>query len=161
MMTQITLGRRSRLAATGALLALATSLTACAGLGANDVPRSQAGQVSRVEAGTVIEQRQVRLEGTRSGIGAGTGAVVGGVVGSQIGGGDAERAVAGVLGAVGGGLLGAATESRATAQVGIAYTIRLERTGEVISIAQAADIVIPVGAPVWVEYGPRARVVPR
>lgn len=153
---------RVRAATAAALLAAATTVSACAGgLGAGDYSRSQAGQISRVEPGVVLTARQVQISGTKSGVGTATGAVVGGVIGSQIGGGDAERAVAGVLGAVGGGLAGAATEEAMSRQVGWAYTIRLEETGEIISIAQADERPIPENAPVWVEYGPRARVIQR
>ena len=41
-----------------------------------------------------------------------------------------------------------------------AYTIRLS-SGELVSVAQAGDYVIPAGTPVLVEYGAHPRVIPQ
>lgn len=153
----------SRSVRTLALAAVAAvSVGACTtGLGANDYSRAQAGQVNRVDSGTIVASRQVTIEGSRSGLGTGTGAVIGGVAGSQIGGGQDEQIIAGVIGAVAGGLIGAAAEERVTAQPGVEYTVRLDRNGQLITIAQAADIIMPNGTPVFIQYGQRARVTPQ
>ncbi len=41
-----------------------------------------------------------------------------------------------------------------------AYTIRLS-SGELVSVAQAGDYVIPAGTPVLIEYGAYPRVIPQ
>jgi hypothetical protein len=48
----------------------------------------------------------------------------------------------------------------ASAEAGHAYTVRL-RTGELMSIAQAGDMVIATGTPVLVQYGAQTRVIPQ
>jgi outer membrane lipoprotein SlyB len=131
-----------------------------AGVGAGDYPRSTVGQVNRVDEGVVLRVRPVRIEGTRTIVGPATGAAVGGIAGSQIGGGDEERAIGAIAGAVLGGFVGSAVEQGATARRGIAYTVR-KSNGEVVNIVQGDDVQIPPGAPVYIEYGARARVVPR
>lgn len=140
----------------------AVSVGACTtGLGANDYSRAQAGQVNRVDTGVVVASRNIIIEGSRSGLGASSGAVIGGVAGSQVGGGEDERIVMGIIGALAGGLIGAAAEERTSEQPGIEYTVRLDRNGQLITIAQAADVVLPANTPVFVQYGERARVVPQ
>lgn len=154
--------KRSRTVLAAAMLGGTLAVTGCAaGLGANDVQRSQAGRISRVDEGVIVSARFVNIEGTRSGVGTGAGAVIGGVAGQSLGGDDAGRIVGGVAGAVLGGLAGAAIEEGTTSQTGIEYTIRLERNGELITIVQGADLEIPPGTPVFVQYGQRARVVPQ
>lgn len=59
--------------------------------------------------GTIYSLKPVKIEGTKTPIGAGAEAVVGGVGGRAIGGGRGSI-VAAVIGAVAGGLIGSATE---------------------------------------------------
>jgi len=152
---------RPQKAYAAAFAVLALALAGCAsGIGANDYERSQVGQVSRVEEGRVIASRQIQIEGNQGALGGATGAVVGGVAGSQVGGGSEERAIGAVVGAVAGGVIGNSIGKASTKQSGYAYTIRLS-SGELVSITQGDDIAIPNGAPVPVEYGARARVIPQ
>ena len=65
----------------------------------------------------------MKIEGTKTPIGAGAGAVVGGIGGSGIGGG-CGSAVLAVVGAVAGGLLGAAAEEGLTRTQGVEITVR-------------------------------------
>jgi outer membrane lipoprotein SlyB len=142
--------------------AASLGLGACtSSVGGNVYSRGDVGSVNRVEAGTVTSVRQVKIEGTQSGIGTATGAVVGGVAGSTIGGGDEERAIGAVIGAVAGGIAGSAAERGVTGTTGYEYTIRLERNGEQVVIVQGSDVLIGIGAPVNIVYGNRVRVVPR
>ncbi len=151
-----------RAVAAAGLLGAAIVVTGCAsGMGPGAYSRGQVGQVGRTDPGVVVEARPVMIEGTKSGVGAGAGAVIGAAGGSQIGQGDAAEIAGGVAGAVVGGLLGAAIEEGATRQSGFTYLVRLERTGEIVTITQADQQPLPPGAQVWVEYGPRARVTPR
>jgi hypothetical protein len=46
------------------------------------------------------------------------------------------------------------------AEPGVVYAIRLS-TGELVSVAQAADYALPAGAPVLIEFGAHARVIPQ
>jgi outer membrane lipoprotein SlyB len=148
-------------AAAAVALGLVTALGACAsGVGAGDYARSSVGQINRVDEGVVLRVRPVRIEGTRTIIGPAAGAAVGGVAGSTIGGGDEERAIGAIAGAVLGGLAGAAAEQGLTRRQGFAYTVRLQ-DGEVVNIVQGADMYIEPGTPVYIEYGDRARVIPR
>src|SRR5690606_7121949 len=85
--------------------------------------RDEARTVQVVRLGTIESLRPVRIEGTKTPIGAGAGAIVGGVAGSGVGGGRGS-AVAAVIGAVAGGLLGAATEEGMTRTQGVEITVR-------------------------------------
>jgi outer membrane lipoprotein SlyB len=73
--------------------------------------------------GTIYSLRPVKIEGTKTPIGAGAGAVVGGVGGSAIGGGRGSI-VAAVIGAVAGGLIGSATEEGLMRTQGVEITVR-------------------------------------
>jgi outer membrane lipoprotein SlyB len=149
--------------ATSAFLGLtALGLSACAtGMGANDFERSQIGQVSRVDEGVVLASRAITIEANAPVVGGTTGAVVGGVLGSQVGGGDAERTAMGVVGAVVGGVAGSAIDRAANTRPGFAYTVRLNKTNEVVTITQGGDVPIANGTPVFIEYGARVRVIPQ
>jgi outer membrane lipoprotein SlyB len=85
--------------------------------------RDEARAVQTVRMGTIEALRPVKIEGTKTPIGAGAGAVIGGVAGSGVGGGSG-RAVAAVIGAVAGGLLGAMTEEGLTRTQGVEITVR-------------------------------------
>jgi outer membrane lipoprotein SlyB len=151
-----------RAAAAAGLVGVALTAAGCAsGLGAGTYERGQVGQVGRTDAGVVVEARPVLIEGTSSGVGAGAGAIIGAAGGAEIGQGQAAEIAGGVAGAVVGGLLGAAIEEGVTRQSGFTYLVRLERTGEIVTITQADTQPLPPGAQVWIEYGPRTRVTPR
>lgn len=106
------------------VLAVATALGGCqSSLTGDTYSRDEARQVQTVRMGTIESLRPVKIEGTKTPIGAGAGAVVGGVGGSAIGHGKGS-AVAAVIGAVAGGLLGAATEEGITRTQGVEITVR-------------------------------------
>ena len=44
--------------------------------------------------------------------------------------------------------------------MGITYVVRLDRTGELLSVTQGDDFALGVGARVFVEYADRVRVIP-
>ncbi len=117
------------------LLAAATALAGCASSKSGDVyTRDQARTVHTVKMGVVESVRTVKLEGTRTPIGAATGAVVGGVAGSAIGDGRGQT-IATVLGAVAGGVAGAAAEEGLTRKDGVEITVRLDN-GTMIAVVQ-------------------------
>lgn len=156
------MGSMNKAAAAG-MLALATVLGGCqSGIGAGDVPRAQVGQVGRVDEGTVVSVRPVRVENERTIVGPATGAAIGGIAGSQYGGGDEERAIAAIAGAVLGGIVGGAVDRGVTTRQGYGYIVRRQRDGQLITVVQGADLQIAPGTPVFIEYlGDRARIVPR
>lgn len=136
-----------------ALIAVSALLLAgCpAGLGGKDYGRSQARTVQEVQMGIVESVREVRIEGTKTPVGAGAGAVVGGVAGSTVGGGRGS-VVGTAVGAVLGGLGGAAAEESVTRQKGLEITVKLD-SGRLLAITQAADEEFRVGDRVRVLTG--------
>lgn len=122
-----------------------------AGLGGKDYSRSQARTVQEVQMGVVESVREVRIEGTKTPVGAGAGAVVGGVAGSTVGGGRGS-VVGTAVGAVLGGLGGAAAEESVTRQKGLEITVKLD-SGRLLAITQAADEDFRVGDRVRVLSG--------
>ncbi|MGE8497719.1 MAG: glycine zipper 2TM domain-containing protein [Pseudomonas sp.] len=118
--------------------AMALMLGGCASsLTGDTYSRDEARTVQTVRMGTIESLRPVKIEGTKTPIGAGAGAVVGGVAGSGIGGGRGS-AVAAVIGAVAGGLLGAATEEGITRTQGVEITVR-EDDGTMRAYVQAVE----------------------
>jgi outer membrane lipoprotein SlyB len=110
-------------------------LAGCAsGLGSGDYERTEARRVYEVKMGVVESVRQVRLEGTDSGVGTIAGGVVGGVAGSELGGGKGA-AIGAVLGAVAGGVAGKATEEVVTRKPGLEIVVRLD-SGRTIAVVQ-------------------------
>ncbi|MBU3059135.1 MULTISPECIES: glycine zipper 2TM domain-containing protein [Pseudomonas] len=104
--------------------AVTLALGGCASsLTGDTYSRDEARTVQTVRMGTIESLRPVKIEGTKTPIGAGAGAVVGGVAGSGVGGGRGS-AVAAVIGAVAGGLLGAAAEEGITRTQGVEITVR-------------------------------------
>jgi outer membrane lipoprotein SlyB len=122
-----------------AAAALVTVLSGCgvAGLGGGSYSREQARREQTVRMGYVESVREVKLEGTRSGVGPAAGAVVGGLGGSTIGHGTGS-AVAAVIGAVAGGIAGQAVEQGATGKRGVEVTVKLDN-GTMVAITQEAD----------------------
>jgi len=96
--------------------------------------RNEARKIQRVEYGMIEYIRLVQIEGTKTPIGAGAGAAVGGVAASSIGAGKGKT-IATVLGAVAGGVAGAAVEESATRRQGMEITIRKDN-GQIISVVQ-------------------------
>lgn len=110
--------------ATTILLVIVFGVGACAqNLGGDTYSRDEARAVQTVRLGTIYSLRPVKIEGTKTPIGAGAGAVVGGVGGSAIGGGRGSI-VAAVIGAVAGGLIGSATEEGLMRTQGVEITVR-------------------------------------
>ncbi|MBA4142604.1 MAG: hypothetical protein H0X43_06255 [Nitrosospira sp.] len=113
-------------------------LTGCAGgSSGSDYTRGQARQEQSVRTGVVESVREVKIEGTRSGIGAAAGGIAGGIGGSTVSHGKLG-AIGAVLGAVGGGLVGQAMEQGVTGRKGLEITVKLDN-GSLVSITQEAD----------------------
>lgn len=117
----------------GALIVL---VTGCASnLSGDTYSRNAAMQMQNVHYGTIQSVRGVRIEGTKSPIGAIGGAVVGGLLGSTVGGGRGKD-LAAVGGALAGGFAGSAIEEGVTQKNGVEITVRLDN-GRIVSIVQA------------------------
>lgn len=115
---------RKPVALVAGMTALTLILGGCASnLSGDTYTRDEARSVQTVRMGTIESLRPVKIEGTKTPIGAGAGAVVGGVAGSGVGGGRGST-VAAVIGAVAGGLLGAAAEEGLTRTQGVEITVR-------------------------------------
>lgn len=121
-----------------AFTAFTMLLSGCASsLTGDSYSRSDARKVQTVRMGTIESLRPVRIEGTKTPIGAGAGTIVGGIAGSTVGGGRGS-AVAAVIGAVAGGLAGAAVEEGVTRTQGVEITVR-EDNGGLRAYVQAVE----------------------
>lgn len=142
----------NRTFATALITASTLLLAGCpAGLGGKDYSRDQARVAQEVQMGVVESVRQVNIEGTKSPVGAAAGAVVGGAAGSTVGGGTG-RVITTTVGALLGGLGGAAAEEAVTRQTGLEITVKLD-SGRMIAVTQAADEQFNVGERVRVLSG--------
>lgn len=116
----------------------AALLAGCVSSKAGDVySRDQARTEQSVRLGTIESVREVRIEGTKSGIGAVAGGVTGGIAASTIGHGTGS-AVAAAVGAIAGGLAGAAAEEGITKSSGFELVVKLDN-GQTIAVVQAVD----------------------
>ncbi|NOT18514.1 MAG: hypothetical protein HOP20_10700 [Sulfuriferula sp.] len=128
----------------GLMLVAVLGLSGCAGgLGSSDYSRGQARAGQNVEEGVVTKVRVVKIEGTKTPIGAGAGGAVGGILGSKAGNGTGSI-VGGILGGVAGGVAGAGAEEVVTHQKGLEITVKLA-SGRKIAVTQAADEEFKVG----------------
>jgi len=122
------------------LLVVATTvaMSGCASnLSGDSYSRDEARMPQQVQYATVQQVRLVKIEGTKTPIGAGAGAVIGGVAGSTAGGGRGSS-IAAAAGAVAGGLLGAAAEEGITREQGVEVTVRYDN-GQSVAIVQAVS----------------------
>ncbi|MEE9343106.1 MAG: hypothetical protein V3V12_05710 [Gammaproteobacteria bacterium] len=118
------------------LVAIVTLTTGCASnLAGDSYSRSEARQVQQVEYGTIEQLRPVNIEGTKTPIGSGAGTLIGGIAGSNVGGHTASQVLA-VIGAVAGGLVGAAVEEGVTRTKGVEITLTLQG-GKTIAVVQS------------------------
>lgn len=143
-----------------AALAMVTLLSGCpASMSASDYNRDQARSAQNVQFGIVQSVREVRIEGTKSGIGTLAGGAIGGVLGNQIGAG-AGRTLATIGVGLAGAAAGSAVEEGTTRQRGLEVTVRLDN-GRTVAVTQAADVSLVPGDRVRVltdRYG-TARIV--
>lgn len=118
--------------------ALALTLGGCqSSLTGDTYSRDEARTVQNVRWGTIEALRPVKIEGTKTPIGAAAGAAVGGIGGSAIGGGRGSYVTA-IIGAVAGGLAGAAAEEGLTRTQGVEITVR-EDDGSSRAYVQEVD----------------------
>lgn len=106
-------------------------------LSGDSYSRSEARQAQVVQIGTVVNTRAVKIEGTKSPVGAVTGGAIGGVAGSTIGGGKGKT-LATIAGAAVGVLAGAAAEEGLTSKQGVEILVKLESSGVTRAYVQEA-----------------------
>ena len=134
------------------LAASAAVLGGCASsMSGGAYSREQARQVQEVKMGVVESVRHVKIEGTKSPVGAGAGAVVGGIAGSNVGQGKGST-VGTILGAVAGGVAGSMIEEGVMSKDGLEITVKLDG-GRMIAVTQEADEQFRVGERVRVLSG--------
>lgn len=136
---------------------LLCGMAACAPQTNSTVDRNALGIQGTVERGTIIAMRPVAVSGTRSGLGPAAGAVGGGFLGSTIGGDWRARTVGGVVGALAGGVAGAAIEESATRGEAMEFIIRRDVGGERV-VTQTNELGLQVGERVMVTETDRARL---
>jgi len=125
-------------------LIAAAFLSGCVSSKSGEVySRKQTRQAMKVQLGTVESVKEVKVEGSKSGLGAITGGIIGGVAGSTVGKGRGST-LAALGGAAGGALLGNMAEEKLTKFDGLEITVKLDN-GEVISVVQANDVMFAAG----------------
>lgn len=125
-----------------AVLASSVLFAGCASnLTGHDYSAVSTRQVMTVEEGVVDSVRDVHIQPmpqNSNGIGSLAGAALGAVLGGGHGGGVGSLAL-GIVGAVAGGIAGQIAEHKARETDGVEITIRLNDTGKLVAVTQAAD----------------------
>ncbi|WP_426955214.1 glycine zipper 2TM domain-containing protein [Muricoccus radiodurans] len=148
----------SALRAGFAALLLAAGLPACAPEQTASIYSPHAvGQVAGVSYGTVIGTRPVVIQGSPGGAGATVGALGGGVAGSFIGGDWRTSLLAGIGGAIIGGLAGGAIERGATTSRAVEFTVREDGRGDFQTV-QTNEEGLQVGERVAIARSDRTRL---
>jgi outer membrane lipoprotein SlyB len=142
------------------LLALALAFAGCGSRYSPDSYATRAvQQANKVEKGTVVGRRQVKVSAEGS-TGAATGAAAGGVVGGAA---PAASGVMSALGGVGGalvgGLVGTAAEHTVVDTRAFEYVVQTAK-GELLSVTQMDNTPLAIGQNVLVIAGNQARIVP-
>ena len=126
---------RNALARLAAPLAALFILAGCTTTSPDVIGRQDANRLSTVLEGTVLSVRDVKVEGSQSGVGAGAGGVVGAIAGGSVGG-RRDSAAGAVLGAVAGAVAGNAVERMTTREEAVEIMVQLAN-GERRAIVQA------------------------
>ena len=148
----------SRLLLIPALMAAAL-LSACATSSPDVVRRDEAQRQSVVYDAVLLSNRDVKIDGSQSGVGAVTGAVVGGIAGSTLGKGKGSD-VGAVLGAIAGAAVANTMERTNTGEDGEELLLQFSN-GERRTIVQGKgqDRLQPGEAVIVIQTGNRFRVV--
>jgi hypothetical protein len=110
------------------------ALTGCATrVGPNEFSSGEVGAISRIEEGTVLASRYVNITGLMPfGLRPFTGSASPSPNSRKI----------------------------SNRRLGITYVVRLDRSGETMSVTQGDDYALGVGAKIYVEFSDRIRVIP-
>lgn len=140
--------------AAGALL-LAVPACAPANTGSTFAARDL-GRASYVSYGTIVSSRPVQVAGT-AGIGTLAGAAAGATAGSFIGGDTRSNILAGLGGAIVGGIAGSAIERGATGGTATEFVVREDRGGD-IAVVQTNEEGLQPGDRVAISRSDRVRL---
>lgn len=116
------------------------------------------GSPAYFKKGVILSVRDVTIKGTESGAGAAAGAAAGGLAGSTLGGNTATRALAGLGGAVIGGIVGHTTENVITGGDASEFIVQPDE-GEPYSVVQVNDEDLKAGERVLIMEGGKLRIV--
>lgn len=135
-----------------------TLIVSCAqNVASNTYSAAEVGVAAKVVPGVVLSRRTVHIDGN-SGAGGLAGAAAGAAAGSGVGGSAQGNIVGAIGGAVAGGLIGNAVDKSVNSQAGIEYIIKL-KSGETISVVQAATVQFAPQQHILVIYGALTRLV--
>jgi outer membrane lipoprotein SlyB len=104
--------------------------------------REEARRPVAVDTGVIEQIREVRIEGSDTGVGTLAGAAVGGIAGSSVGGGRGA-AIAAVVGAVAGGVAGTLMEESATRVAAHEITLRMDYGRTIVVVQEASPHLYP------------------
>ncbi len=135
--------RRLTYVLAGALLV--ASFQGCASSSQPTVPRASAGKVQRLDAGTVVAVKEVRIDGEASYLGISSGAILGSAVGQTVGGGNDARIISGAVGAVAGAVVGQQVEKKLTEKRAQEVTISMDDGQTVVVVQEAREAGFVVG----------------
>lgn len=139
---------------------LAVPVAACSTHSADAYSRDEMGRAISVTNGMVVAVREVKVEGTESGVGAASGAAIGGVGGYQLGGDKSVNIIGAIGGAVIGGLIGLAAERGLTSDTAEEVVVRQD-DGTTRAYIQKMDDpnALKAGDRVLIMRGDKTRVV--
>jgi outer membrane lipoprotein SlyB len=141
-----------------AALALVALAPACAPTNTGTtVPAYALGGAASVTYGTIVGTRPVTVAGNQRGVGTVAGAAAGGLAGSFIGGDWRSNAIAGIGGALIGGIAGNAIERGVTTGQAVEFIVRLDNGGD-IAVVQTNEQALQAGERVVITRGDRIRI---
>ena len=140
-----------------AACALLLAVPACAPANTGStVAARDLGRAAHVSYGTIVSSRPVQVAGS-SGVGTLAGAAAGATAGSFIGGDTRSNILAGLGGAIVGGIAGTAIERSATGGTATEFVVREERGGD-IAVVQTNEEGLQVGDRVAISRSDRVRL---
>ncbi|MEK9628935.1 MAG: glycine zipper 2TM domain-containing protein [Nitrospinota bacterium] len=137
---------------------LLVTLAGCSLHSGSVYDRNEMGNPTSFKKGVILSVRDVTIKGTESGAGAAAGAAAGGLAGSTLGGNTATRALAGLGGAVIGGIVGHTTENAITGGDASEFIVQPDE-GEPYSIVQVNDEELKAGERVLIMESGQLRIV--
>jgi outer membrane lipoprotein SlyB len=139
-------------------LAVLALLAGCANKSGETYSANEVNRTAVVTHGTIVGIREVPVQGTSGGTGTMVGAIGGGVAGSFIGGDWRSNVLAGLAGALIGGVVGNQAERAIGSGTATEFTVR-EEDGQTIAVVQRNDGGLMVGDKVRILRSDKTRLV--
>lgn len=139
-------------------LAVLALLAGCANSSGETYSTNEVNRTAVVTHGTIVGIREVPVQGTSGGTGTMVGAIGGGVAGSFIGGDWRSNVLAGLAGALIGGVVGNQAERAIGSGTATEFTVR-EEDGQTIAVVQRNDGGLMVGDKVRILRSDKTRLV--